>query len=458
MIRSTASHRNLATLTGGFVIAAGATIAALAISALAGTKTGAALAIAAIAGPVLLYVSIVAPLILPFGLYVGLVPFDNILTISTFGTLTKILGIAAGMAIVIYLLRTRRALPPSRSLFLWAGLYIWAATTAFWALDPQVVFGQFATSIELVVLYAAVSVFPADRNSVRWTSFAVVAGGICAAAYGAYLFHNGADIYYGGRLRITTDTGDIDPNQFAAALLLPIALCMTALLHARKPAIAIGNLAALLMLFVGVTLSASRGAVLAIGLMVVYFLIRSRARVRLMAIIGITAVGSLAFTSQTELWNRFGEAMATGGNGRTAIWQVGLQAVKSHWLLGAGYGNFTLAYDRVFLQTPNLAWAATGWHRGSHSLLVGTSVELGLVGLVLLLTAWAAQFLMLRDILPTEPEYPVRIALEAAVLGTFVAALFLDVMTFKYIWLTFMLIALVRNAHYLRKRHAAEYA
>lgn len=458
MTRSIVSHRNLGTFMGSLVIAGGATTAALAISALAGTKTGAVLAIAAIGGPVFLYVSIVAPLVLPFGLYVGLVPFDNLLTISAFGTLTKILGIAAGMAIVIYLLRTRRAIAPSPSLFWWAALYVWAATTAFWAIDPQAVFSQLATSLELLILYAAISIFPADRNSVRWTSFAVIAGGICAAAYGAYLFHNGVDIYYGGRLRITTDTGVIDPNQFGAALLLPIALCLTGLLHARKMPAALGNLAALLTLFVGVTLSASRGAVLAIGLMLVYFLIRSRERVRLMALTGITAIAGLAFSSQTDLWSRFGEALSTGGNGRTAIWRVGLQALKSNWLLGAGYANFSLAYDRVFLQTPHLPWGDAGWDRGSHSLLIGTSVELGLVGLAILLAAWVAQFSMLRDILPNESEYPVRIALEAAVLGTFVAALFLDVMTFKYIWLTFMLIALVRNAHYLRKRRPAEYA
>ena len=62
----------------------------------------------------------------------------------------------------------------------------------------------------------------------------------------------------------------------------------------------------------------------------------------------------------------------------------------------------------------------------------------------LLLAAFAAQFFMLRDITPSQPEYPYRVAAEAAVLGIFVAALFLDVMTFKYIWLAFMFIALLR--------------
>ncbi|MBV8720842.1 MAG: O-antigen ligase family protein, partial [Candidatus Eremiobacteraeota bacterium] len=436
MIRAAASRSQLTTLAGAGLIAIGGIVAALAVSALSGTKTGFILAILAIFGPAFAYFAIVAPLVLPFGLYVGLVPFDNLLSVSAFGTLTKFLGAVSGAALILYLLRTRRALMPGPSLFLWAALTVWAATTAFWALDSQLVFAQVGTLLELVVLYAAISVFPADRAAVRWTMFAVIVGGIAAAAYGAYLFHNGTDIYYGGRLRITTDTGAIDPNQFAAAMLLPVALCLTWLLHTRKLFVGIANAAALAMLLLGVTLSASRGAVLAICLMVVYFLVRSRNRLRLLAFMAIGALVAAPLSTQSQLWERFGEALTTGGNGRMSIWRVGVQAAKQHWLLGAGFGNFPLAYDRVFLQTAHLNWADASWHRGSHNLLVGASVELGLIGVALLIGAWAAQFFMLRDIGSEDPEYPERIALEATVIGTFFAALFLDVMTFKYVWLT----------------------
>lgn len=451
MIQANVSRRSLGPLAGGVLVAFGGLVAALAVSALAGTKTGFVLALAAIGGPLAFYLSIVAPLVFPFGLYVGLVPFDNLLTLSAFGTLTKVLGMLAGAALIFYLVRTRQAVRPSPSLLIWGALYLWAATTAFWAYDQTLVLSALLTSIQLLILYTAVCVFPSDDHAVRWTAIAIVVGGIAAAAYGAYLFHSGTDIYYGSRLRITTDTGAIDPNHFAAALLLPIALCLSTLLNTKRLFIAAGSIAALGMLFVGVTLSASRGGVMAIAFIVLYFLIRSRTRIRLIAITAATVVAAAAFSSQTDLWDRFTVAMSTGGNGRTSIWLVGLQALKQHWLLGAGYGNFPNAYDQVFLQTPHQIWDQANWHRASHDLLIGTSVELGIIGTVLLLAAWVAQFYMLRDIEPTEPEYPLRVAAEAAVLGIFVAALFLDVMTFKYVWLAFMFIAMIRNAH-LRRR------
>jgi putative inorganic carbon (HCO3(-)) transporter len=430
-------------------------VGALAITVLAGTKTGVVLGLAAIAGPALVYVAIVAPLIFPFGLYVLLVPFDNLLDVGSFGTLTKLLAIAAGAAIILYLARKRRALPPPKSLLMWGAVYAWAAVTAFWALDQQAVFRLLLTSVELLILYGAISILPAERSTVRWVALATVAGGVLAAGYGAYLFHSGADIYYGGRLRITNATGAIDPNQFAAALLLPIALCINNVLVAKRGTTIALNVAALAVMFVGVAVSESRGAVLALVAMLIYMFVRGFRRARLGALTAAIAIAAAAFSTQTGLWSRFGYALSTGGAGRTSIWRVGLVALKSHWLIGAGYNNFPFAYDEAFLKTPHQIWGMASWHRGSHNLLIGTSVELGLIGLCLMLAAWVVQFRVLDCVAARDPDYGLRIALEATVIGTFVAALFLDIMAYKYVWLTFMLIALVRNAHYLRRTQGA---
>ena len=144
----------------------------------------------------MIYVAIVTPLIFPFALYVLAIPLDNILDLGAFGTLTKLLAIVSGAAILLFLARTRKTIPPPRALFAWAALYAWAAASAFWATDQRSLFTALATSIELLVLYGAISVLPSNRAALRWVSMATIVGALLAATYGAYLFHSGADIYY----------------------------------------------------------------------------------------------------------------------------------------------------------------------------------------------------------------------------------------------------------------------
>jgi putative inorganic carbon (hco3(-)) transporter len=421
-------------------------LASIAITQLAGTKTGTALALAAIGGPIFAYLAVVAPIVFPFGLFVVLVPFNNLLDINAFGTLTKILGIFAGFALLTFLLRTHRAVKPPTALFVWGGLVVWMAATAFWALDQQSVFTLFPTPVELVLLYAAISIFPSDRNAVRAAAIAAVLGGVTSAAYGAYLFHSGIDIAgHGTRLWILTDTSEIDPNHFAAALLVPIALCGAVALRTRRLLTTVASLGALAVLLIGVAESGSRGAVLGIAAIVVWLYLRGERRLKLIAFAVPAAVGLLVLSLRTSIWTRFAQALSTGGSNRIPIWKVGFTALKSHWLLGAGYNNFSFAYDEAFMRTNQAHFP--DWHRAPHDLLLGTSVELGIVGLVLVLAGWYMQFRMMRDVPREDPDYAFRLAIEGALIGLFVSALFLDVMITKYVWLAFMLAALLRNAH-----------
>jgi O-antigen ligase len=438
--------RIVTSLVAAAALAAAGGLASIAITQLAGTKTGAALALAAIGGPVFVYLAVVAPIVFPFGLFVVLVPFDNLLDINAFGTLTKILGILAGAALLTFLLRTHRALKPPAALFIWGAFVVWIAATAFWALDQKSVFTMLPTPLELVTLYAAISIFPSDRSAVRAAVVAAVLGGVASATYGAYLFHSGVDIAgHGNRLWILTDTSEIDPNHFAAALLVPIALCSAVALRTRRLPVAVACLAALAVLLIGVAESGSRGAVLGIAMIVGWLYLRGERRLKLALFAIPAAAGLIALSLRTSIWARFAQALSTGGSNRLPIWKVGITALKSHWLLGAGYNNFTFAYDQAFMRTNQAQFP--DWHRAPHDLLLGTSVELGVIGLVLVLAGWYTQFRMMRDVPPDDPDYAFRLALEGALIGLFTAALFLDVMITKYVWLAFMLAALLRNAH-----------
>jgi O-antigen ligase len=112
-----------------------------------------------------------------------------------------------------------------------------------------------------------------------------------------------------------------------------------------------------------------------------------------------------------------------------------------------------LAYNRSLLEVFQPLFV--GWNRASHNIWVGNGVELGIIGIALLLWGWYSQFRAVRTIAPDDPRYPMRLACEASVLGLFVAAMFADVMLTKYLWLAFMLVGLTRNTATVRVPAAA---
>jgi oligosaccharide repeat unit polymerase len=284
--------------------------------------------------------------------------------------------------------------------------------------------------------------FRIDLRGLRTVVGAITIGGVAAALYGVYLYKSGLALLQ-NRLWIHTDTSALNPDHFAAALLLPICLALIAALWSRNiftRAAAIGSLLAMLY---AVLLTGSRGAMLALAAVIVYLLFRDRHRWQLAGVTAVCAVLGIVASGGGVL-ARWTMAFQNGGAGRVDIWKVGWIAFKDNWLFGAGYNNFPFAYDRAFIQTFQPFYA--NWHRASHNILLGTAVELGVIGLVLLVLAWYGQFKLLAPITPNDSRYSLRLALESALIALFVCGMFADIMIEKYLWLAFMLVALSRNA------------
>jgi len=398
--------------------------------------------------PMLLYTAVVRPFLFPLGLYVLLVPFDNLLSLDPrYGTVTKLVAICAGLALVFALVRNRRWVPPHRAVWLWLGLLVWMALSVFWALDSVEATTRLITYAELMVLYLVIAMMPLTPTDFKLFSITVILGAFVASFYAVHLFHSGINVQnatidqqVASRVFVRVGESHIDPNAFAAALLLPIALMMTFILQRQWSVTKLALIGVLLVLLGGIYVSASRGAELAIGMMMIYLLIRGRhrAQVLLFCVVGLGTTLIL-----TNPFARFGDAMKTGGAGRLSIWKVGFEAFKNHWLVGAGVGNFPVAYDKayIFIYQNYIA----GWHRASHNVFLGLAVELGIIGLALGLIAWYQQWRMLSFITKSEPLYDLRIALESTILGLFVASLFLPSLPDKYIWLAFGFMAAARS-------------
>lgn len=423
------------------VLAFLAVVGSYASTALSGTKTGAALGLGLTVGPALLYLALVVPIAFPFGLYAALIPLDALTDLGTFGTVTRLLGIASAAALIFYMLRTKRAVQPSRGIVFWVLLYLWMGASVFWAIDTKSATDLLPTALQLFGLYIVVSMVRVDARQFQTLIATVIAGSTAAAAYMLYMYHSGAANFQ-DRLWLRTDDASVNPDHFAGALILPITLTLVSLLWATRFRTRILAIGCLLIMLAAVGLTGARGPELAILLMVAILLVRDPHRGQLaFAGAGLLAFGVIA--SGPSFVTRWSNALSTGGAGRTDIWRVGWVAFQQNWLIGAGYNNFSSAYDRAFINVFQPLYA--NWHRAPHNILLSSGVELGVLGIILLLLAWYSEIRMLREIGPADPRFPVRLALEASIIALFVAGMFVNVLVMKYTWLAFMLAAVVRN-------------
>jgi O-antigen ligase len=426
------------------VIAALAVIAAFASIALEGTKTGAVLSIGTTLGPVLLYAAIVSPILFPFGIYAAVTPLDTLLTLPAFGTATKILGIVTAGAMLFYLIRTKRGVQPPPVAALWLIFYLWATTTLWWAIDTDPTFRLLGISWSLLLLFLVSSMFRPNRTMLSMAVGAVLTGAVICALYGLYFFHNGQNLNQtGGRLWIQTQDSQINPDHFANSFILPASLALVGALWSKRWFAKTLYAVALLLMLLVIALTGSRGAMLGFGTAVLFLLIKDRHRVQLTWFVGLGGLLG-AVVGGPMLASRFQNAISTGGAGRTEIWRAGWAAFKHFWMLGAGYGNFPLAYNQFYLSV----FQPTDPHfgRASHDILLNAAVETGIIGLILLVTCWVQTFRLLDPIGENDYRFPLRLALQGAIAGLFVTGLFADLMITKYVWLAFMLTVMTYNA------------
>lgn len=388
------------------------------------------------------YVAIERPLLFPFGLYVVLVPLDDILKIGSAGTITKLLGIATFGALLFVFLRRGEFVKPPPALYAWLALGVWMGLSGIWGLDEKAWSAAYITFAENFALYAVVAMTITTVADVEMISTCVVTGGLLACAIGLWPFLHGGLRLQGRMVLPGSNPYDPpDPNHYAAALLLPLAVLFAVTLGTRKWGPLLGNLAGLAMIMITIVLTGSRAAMLAACVMLVYMLVRSPRRFATIPVI----IGGVAATVPFAAWiaTRWSNALSQGGAGRTDIWSVGAVAFKDHWLIGAGFAAFPAAFNTAVLRAHFTYYI--GWSRAPHDMVISTAVELGIVGLILVALLVVFAF---RDLaVPRTGGFlgDLRIALQGALIAIFIDSLFLDITNRKYLWLIFMMVAIVRS-------------
>ncbi|MGH7683365.1 MAG: O-antigen ligase family protein [Vulcanimicrobiaceae bacterium] len=303
-------------------------------------------------------------------------------------------------------------------------------------------------------MYAAVALVIATRADVEILATCAVIGGLAAAAVALWpLITGGTILSAGARISLPSENPHLhpDPNIFAASLLLPYAILFASTIASRRLVPIVANASGLLLIVVTIVLSGSRASMLAIVALTLFILL-ANPRHRLIALGLLIIAGSAIAPFTFYIVSRWSNAISSGGAGREEIWKVAWLAFQQHWLFGWGFGSFEAAYDKFVLQAPLRYYVS--WHRAPHDIFLQTAVDLGIVGILLVGVAFFVQF---RDLsLPRSNDFlnDLRIALQATMLAFCVEAIFLDFLDRKFLWVLFMLIALVRSTLIEKRRTA----
>ncbi|HYG99970.1 MAG TPA: O-antigen ligase family protein [Terriglobales bacterium] len=377
------------------------------------------------------------PVEIALGMFAFLVPFEAVAMFSGSATLPFLAGAIAGAGLLAVGFIDHRFEKPPRAAIWWTLFVALAVASYLWAYNPPSVYGALPTLLGLFLVYLAAVSIRISPKELSWVTTLAIAGGVLASIMSASAFYQGQTFTRAARSTIMQDGRESDPNYYAAALLLPLALAVGDFLSAKGVFRRVAMAAGAGVITIAILLTMSRGALLAVIVMIIVYSIRYRLTWKIVAPIAILA-GGLAIVPDL-FFSRLGEAAESGGAGRLDIWIAGLNALKHYAFFGGGFNNFPSVYAMFSGYAPTFR----GYDRDAHNMYLALAVELGIPGLVCLGMALYTQF---REAWPPKiKEQAIKlmaVPAEAGCCAVLAASFFLNPIMRKSLWLALIMFAL----------------
>jgi exopolysaccharide production protein ExoQ len=375
--------------------------------------------------------------ILPLALFAALIPIEDLVVVEGFGTLSRFAGILFAVTYALPRLGHLKlaAMPPAA----WAYL-AWVLVSVGWALDPGTAVEQIVTLLQLFAIAVLVADFvvhrPATVRSILW-AYSISAA--ATAVIGIWIF-----LTAGTRAAAFQNQ---NPEHFAATLTVALLFGLHEALNGNRRIL---GAAIALVTTIAVIVTGTRGAWVAIVIVVLLFMLPQISWKRRFAMAGMAlalVVVAFQIPGVAELISeRAGTALSTGGAGRTDIWSVAGTIYLSSPVLGVGHANFPIAYTPEMVRASDVASWVHLEQRGAHNLVILTIVELGPIGL-LLLAAFVGPLALRRG------WGPEALTVQAALAALLIQALLVDMFTNrKPVWLV---IGFAAGLAYLARRDRA---
>lgn len=378
--------------------------------------------------------------LLALAVFAALIPIEEILVIDGLGTVSRFAGIL--FAVTYGVPRIGRLALDAMPFAGWAFL-AWAILSLGWALDPSTAWAHIPTLIQLFIIGVLVADVvvqqPTMVRPILWV-YSLSASATALVGIQAFL---GQGLVAQARATLLENQ---DPAQFAALLVPALIFGLYEVLNGNRRFLG-GAIA--LVTAIGVVVSGTRGAWVSVAIVVLVFILprlQLRRQIAAIALMLLIAVVTLQIPGVANLiTQRAGSALSSGGAGRTDIWAVGVTIYGSAPVLGVGFANFPVAYTQDAVRASDVSTWNYLQPFGPHNLVIGTLIELGPIGLVLLA-------LFVLPLILRRGWGPDAAMVQAMLASLFLLALFLDVLSNrKQVWLV---IGLAAGLAYLRRVRA----
>lgn len=392
-----------------------------------------------------------------FYLLVGMLPFYHSKFVNdSIGGLSVVKYVGMVCALVAIFFLARRHSPP--------GFFATAQGNLFllltgWALLSYVrlTLSGVPVSDDADIYYSLLLLFFVTLTMVdTWTRFrrAMIASVLSLGVASLYLLREFR--MYGGMyadFRPGFATGD--PNYYASSALVVLPLAFVWFQSDRRRFWKFAALGTILLILAGLGLSASRGGLVGLGVMLLFMVARERKkRVRNLAIAALVlAVLTLVPHGPVDRFLHPGYGDENGMEARLNSWSMGLKMVQNHPLAGVGLAQFAptaLRYD------PQVSKAFI-----AHNTYLEYAAELGIPALCVFLLLLGATFRSLGRIRRTARRtqelviYNFAGAMQAGLVGFAVSSFFLSAEYQKVFWfLVFMTVPMQELARRASARAA----
>ncbi len=322
--------------------------------------------------------------------FVFTIPWEKSILLAGVGTLARLLGAMAFLAVALAAVRRRPFRSPNLVLLLAGGFTAWTALTYLWSIAPGETAARVLTFTQLFLMLWLVWESCRTAGQQEDLMRAYVAGAAVASTLTLVRYAQGLQTYY----RRYAASG-FDPNDLGLTVALSIPLALYLGLRDRGAARWLYRTAVLLAI-AAILLSASRTALVVSlgGFGFAAWTWRGSdlpQKVWSTGLFLLLVAGALYLAppaSRQRLATLPAEATQGTLHNRTRIWKAGLNVFQHHPVLGVGAGAFPEAVR------PRLGIPAIAGHRYvAHNTYLSVLVESGIAGLglfVMLLAALAA--------------------------------------------------------------------